>query len=72
MVQAMEYVLAGMTPYAAAQRAEVGLNTMYRSKLYKMWLAGNMDGLNTAMNAERPAPRRAKKRARFIHVTAIT
>lgn len=45
MIAAMRHVLAGMTPYAAAKHMGVALTTMYKSRLYKLWKAGDLDEL---------------------------
>jgi hypothetical protein len=67
MVAAMGYVLdASMTPYAAAKRAQVNLTTMYRSKLYKLWRAGDMEQLRKELNQTAPRPRRPTKRERRL------
>jgi hypothetical protein len=71
----MELVIQGVTPYAAAQRAGIKHNTMYRSRLYKLWRDGDTAAFEEAMNKERERSshkRRPKKRDRFIHVTPIT
>jgi hypothetical protein len=54
---AMRLVLTGVTPYAAAKRAQVALPTMYRSRLYKLWLHGDKEQLKIAMDYERPVKR---------------
>jgi transposase len=61
MIDAMELVLGGMSRHAAAQRVGVGLNTMYRSKLNKMWGDGLHDELRAEIARRREALARAKK-----------
>jgi hypothetical protein len=62
MVQAMRYVLEGMTPYAAAKRVEVTLAAMYRSRLYKLWRDGNLAELEKEMDFDQtPRQRPARQ-----------
>lgn len=43
---ALKMVLdTGMKPYQAAKEAGIALSTMYRSRLYKMFKAGDVAGL---------------------------
>lgn len=70
-VEALKYVMAGMTPYSAAKRAQIELSTMYRSPLYKRLrdAAGDEAKLATIrreLDATRPLPRQAKKAQRFL------
>jgi len=39
MLQTMELVRSGMTPYKAAKTVGINLGTMYRSVLYRAWKA---------------------------------
>jgi hypothetical protein len=62
MVRAIRLVLAGKTPYAAAQAAQVHYSTMYRSSLYKMFRDGKLDELRKAIDPNTPRPRKGVKR----------
>jgi hypothetical protein len=71
MVQAMRYILfANMTPYAAAKRAGIAVDTMYRSRLYKAWRDCRGDEkvlaeIKRELDVTRPLPRKPKKPQRF-------
>lgn len=60
MFAAMKLVLAGMTPYAAAKRYDLSFTTMYKSRLYKLWLANDIITLKQEIDVERPVPRARK------------
>lgn len=65
MIEAMKLVLDGVTPYSAALRAGINITTMYRSRLYSMWKAGQIEELKIQMDVKRPIPRKRKKKDRF-------
>jgi hypothetical protein len=68
MVAAMNFILqANMTPYAAARRAQVNLTTMYRSPLYKLWRAGDMETLRRELDQTAPRPRRPTKKEKIMN-----
>lgn len=50
-VKAMELVKGGMSPYAAARETGIALSTIYRSSLYKQYLA------EQTTNTKRKEPR---------------
>lgn len=58
---------SSMTPYKAAKRAGIDLSTIYRSKLYKLWLAGDIEELRKQMDQTAPKPRRRTKRERMTN-----
>lgn len=67
-VEAMKLVKAGVTPYTAAKRMGVGLGTMYRSRLYKLWKEGSPESLaqlRDELNLAPAKPRVAKKPQKF-------
>jgi len=62
LIEAMKLVInAKMTPYAAANRAQISLTTMYKSAIYKMWRDGDLEGAKRAMDVTRAIPRRTKE-----------
>lgn len=75
----MRLVIAGVSPYGACKRVGIATNTMYRSRLYKMWKEAvplemvDKQGYNkiiTELHREldmsRPIPRvKDKKKQRF-------
>lgn len=71
MVKAMKLLMdAGLTPYAAAQRAQIDLSTMYKSQLYKRWRDSGGDKavlaqIRKELDVDRPIPRPPKKKQRF-------
>jgi hypothetical protein len=79
MVEAMKLVVAGLTPYAASKRVGIATNTMYRSRLYKLWKQAKplemvnkedynklMLELSRELDVTRPVPRvKGKKKQRF-------
>lgn len=79
LVEAMKLVVAGMTPYAAAKRAQIGFNTIYRSWLYAMWKdsgkgadKAKLAELNRALDVTRPKPRVPKKPQRFKNTATVS
>jgi hypothetical protein len=78
-IEAMKLVLAGISPYAAAKRIGIATNTMYRSRLYKLWKEAQpleftdkerhrklLTELRRELDMTRPIPRvRDKKKQRF-------
>jgi hypothetical protein len=60
MIRAMNFVLAGVTPYTSAVRAGIAPGTMYRSRLYKMWQRGDLAELKRELDTERPVKRTVK------------
>ena len=72
MVKAMKLLMdAGLTPYAAAQRAQIDLTTMYKSPLYKRWRDAGADRaavvaqIRKELDVDRPIPRPPSKKRRF-------
>lgn len=57
LVEAMKLVMAGTTPYQAAQRLQIATTTMYKSRLYKMWLAGDHVEVRKQLDVTRAIPR---------------
>lgn len=70
MIEAMRLVHRyKVTPYQAAKRLQVDPSTMYKSRLYKLWLkstAESLAALERELDLERPVPRVAKKPQRFV------
>jgi hypothetical protein len=69
--EAMKLVLAGVSPYAAAQRAGIQLSTMYKSPIYKRIRDSGGDpdelaAIRKELDATRPLPRQPKKAQRFL------
>lgn len=79
LVEAVKLLVASnghMSPYAAAKRMQIALNTMYRAPLYKQWKAVQQEldqakrramlaKLKEELDVTRPLPRVAKKPQRF-------
>lgn len=61
MIEAMKLVLAGVTPYAAAKRLGLAVETMYRSRLYKLWQKSDIVSLKQEMDVYRHVVRARKK-----------
>lgn len=60
LVEAMKMVLAGTTPYKAAQRMQIANTTMYKSRIYKMWLKGEVAEVKKELDVTRPIPKARK------------
>lgn len=56
IIQAMQLVREGETPYAAAKRKGIHLSTMYRSSLYKAWQA-EQEAAGTRIKQQQPSER---------------
>lgn len=65
MMDAMRLVIAGVTPYRAAQRMQIQLSTMYKSRLYKLWKEGSLEALQSELNTKKPVPRTKTTKRRF-------
>lgn len=56
LIEAMRLVVAGVVPYTASQRTGIHPTTMYRSRIYKAWLAG--EDISAMLKPPGPKPGR--------------
>lgn len=49
-IAAMRLVLAGVVPYTAAQQCQLHKTTLYRNRLYKMYMAGKREELRAELD----------------------